>query len=121
VSATENRRIAFILGILAALLLLISAFLHFVVGVGLLVTGAGRPGLGSLGASIVEVVVALLFGFFSVLGRSPGNDRSLAAGLVLIVLAVVGWAALGFGGELLALLAAVLALVAGVLFLVSGR
>jgi hypothetical protein len=120
-SGTDDRRIAFILGILAAILLLLAAVLHFVVGVALLVTGAAHSGVGSIGSSIVEVVVALLIGFFSVLGRARGNDRSVAAGVVLIVLAVVGWVALGFGGDLLAILAAVLALIAGVLFLVAGR
>jgi hypothetical protein len=120
-SSTDDRRIAFILGILAAILLLISALLHFVVGVGLLVTSGARLGVGSIGSSVVDVVVALLIGFFSVLGRAPGHDRSVAAGVVLVVLAVVGWLALGFGGELFALLASVLALIAGVLFLVAGR
>jgi hypothetical protein len=120
-SATDDRGIAFVLGIVAAVLLLISALLHFVVGVALLVTGAAHSGVGSIGSSVVDVVVALLIGFFAFLGRARGSDRSVAAGVVLIVLAVVGWAALGFGGDLLALLAAVLALVAGILFLVAGR
>jgi hypothetical protein len=120
-TATDDRRIAFVLGILAAILLLIAAVLHFVVGVALLVTGAAHSGAGSIGSSVIEVVVALLIGFFALLGRGRGNDRNVAAGVVLIVLAVVGWAALGFGGDLLALLAAVLALVSGVLFLVAGR
>ena len=120
-SSTDDRRIAFILGILAAIFLLVSALLHFVVGVSLLVTGGTHSGLGSISSSVVEVVVALLVGLFSVLGRAPGHDRSVVAGVVLVVLAVVGWLALGFGGDLLALLASLLALVAGVVFLVAGR
>jgi hypothetical protein len=120
-TSSDDRRIAFILGILAAIFLLVSALIHFVVGVGGLVTGSGRYALGSFGSSVVDIVVAILIGFFALLGRAPGNDRSVAAGVVLIVLAIVGWAALGFGGELFALLAAVLALISGVLFLVAGR
>jgi hypothetical protein len=120
-AAADDRRIAFILGVIGALLLLLAALLHFVVGVGLLITGAPHSAAGSLGSSVVDVVVALLIGFFAVLGRGRGGDRSLAAGIVLIVLAVIGWAALGFGGDLLALLAAIFTLLSGVLFLVSGR
>jgi hypothetical protein len=120
-TAEQDRRIAFILGVLAALLLFIDALLHFLLGIALLITGATHPGAGSFGASVIDVVVALLIGFFAYLGRSRGSDRSVAAGVVLVALAVVGWLALGFGGSVLAILAALLALLAGILFLVAGR
>jgi hypothetical protein len=119
-ASADDRGIAFVLGILAAILLLVAALLHFLVGVALLFTGASHSAAGSLGSSVIEVVIALLIGFFAVIGRR-GRDRTVAAGVVLVVLAIVGWLALGFGGDLLALLAAVLALLSGVLFLVSGR
>jgi hypothetical protein len=117
----DDRRIAFVLGAIAAILLLLDALLHFVAGIALLITGAGHVGVGSIGTSVVEIVVALLIGFFAYLGRSRGNDRSITAGVVLVVLAIVGWLALGFGGSLLAILASVLALISGVLFLAAGR
>jgi hypothetical protein len=120
-TGSDDRRIAFILGVLGAVLLLLAAVLHFAVGVGLLITGATRSATGSLGSSVVEVVVALLIGFFAFLGRARGSDRNIAAGIVLVVLAVVGWAALGFGADLLALLASILTLLSGVLFLLAGR
>jgi hypothetical protein len=117
----DDRRIAFVLGAIAAILLLVDALLHFIAGIALLITGATHPGVGSIGSSVIEIVVALLIGAFAYFGRTRGGDRSVAAGVVLIVLAIVGWLALGFGGSLLALLAAILALVAGVLFLAAGR
>jgi hypothetical protein len=120
-SGAEDRRIAFVLGVLAAILLLLDALLHFVVGIAQLITGAVHFAAGSLGSSIVDIVVAILIGFFAYLGRSRGGDRSMTAGVVLVVLAVLGWLALGFAGSLLAIVAALLALISGVMFLVATR
>ncbi|HTW77038.1 MAG TPA: hypothetical protein VMG14_04650 [Thermoplasmata archaeon] len=120
-AAADDRRIGFLFGVLAAVLLLVAALLSLIVGIAFLVTGAFHPAAGSIGASVIEVVVALLIGFFAFLGRGRGGDRSVTAGIVLIVLAVVGWLALGFGGSLLAILASIFALIAGVLFVLAGR
>ncbi len=120
-SAQDDKRLAFVLGVVAAVLLLLAAVLHFVAGIVFLVTGAAHTAAGSLASSVVEVVVALLIGLFAYLGRARANDRSVLAGVVLVVLAIVGWLALGFGGSLLAILAAVLTLVSGVVFLLAGR
>ncbi len=120
-TAQGDRRIAFALGLIAALLLLVTALLHLVVGIGFLVTGSVHTGAGSIGSAVVDAVVALLIGLFAFLGQARGSERSVLAGVVLVVLAVVGWIALGFGGDLFAILAALLALVAGVVFLLAGR
>ncbi|HXW67661.1 MAG TPA: hypothetical protein VEL82_07300 [Thermoplasmata archaeon] len=120
-SARGDRDIAFILGALAALLLILAGGLRLVLGFAFLATGTPHLGLGELGSALVFIVLGLLVGFFAILGRSRGAERSLAVGVVLIVLAIVGWLGLGFAGSILALLAAVLALVAGILFVVAGR
>jgi hypothetical protein len=118
--ARETRRAGFLLGLLAAVLLLVEALIHFAVGVAFLATGRTLGGLGSLGGSVVLVVVALLIGFFAFLGRARGADYAMVAGIVLVVVAIVGWLALGFGGSVLGILAGLFALIAGILFLVSG-
>jgi chromate transport protein ChrA len=71
--------------------------------------------------SLVLVVVGIVIGMFAVIGRSRRNDRTMAAGVVLVVLAVVGWFGLGFAGGVLELLAALFALIAGVLYLLAAR
>lgn len=111
--------LAVLFGILAALLLVIAGVVDFVGGFVFLALGAGGHALGEWGRSVIDVVVGLLVGLFAVLGRSGDRDRSIASGAVLVVLAIVGWFGLGFGGELLALLASLFCLVAGILYLVS--
>jgi hypothetical protein len=120
-TADGDRRLALIFGIIAAVLLIVDAALRFLVGILFLATGRELAALGSVNGAVIYLVIGLVIGFFSILGRSRGADRSLAVGVVLIVLAIVGYLALGFGASVLALLAAVFTLIAGILFLAAGR
>jgi len=120
-SADGDRRLALIFGVVAAVLLVADALLRFLVGVAFLVTGKNFQALGSASEAVIFLVVGLIIGFFAVLGRTRDADRSLAVGVILIVLAIVGWLALGFSSSLLAILAAVFTLISGILFLVAGR
>jgi len=120
-TADSDRRLGLLFGVIGAVLLVVAAVVRFLLGVVFLATGHGYLGLGSLGESVLYLVVGLIVGFFAVLGRSRGTDRSLAIGIILIVLAIVGWLALGFGNSILALLGAVFTLISGILFLVAGR
>jgi hypothetical protein len=110
-----------IFGLLAAALLIVAAILRFFIGILFLATGHGLAGIGSFASSIIFVVVGLIIGLFSVIGRSRAEDRSIAIGVILIVLAVLGWLVLGFSSSLLAIIAGVLTLIAGILFLAAGR
>lgn len=116
----SNRRIAFLFGALGAILLIIGAAADFIGGFLFLATGAGGHALGAWGRSVVDIVVALLVGLFAVFGRSGDRERTLAAGVVLVVLAFVGWFALGLVGEIFALIGVLFALIAGILFLVAS-
>jgi hypothetical protein len=116
-----DRRLGFLFGLLGGLLLVLAALVRFLLGVVFLATGHGYLGLGSIGESILYLVLGLVVGLFAFLGRRGPADRALTAGIVLIVLSLVGWLTLGFGGSLLALLGAVFALIAGIVFVVAGR
>lgn len=120
-TADGDRRLALIFGVIGAVLLVAAAAIRLLVGVVLLATGHQLDALGSVNEAVVFLVVGLIIGFFSILGRSRGADRSVTVGVVLIVLALVGWLALGFGSSVLAILGAVFTLIAGILFLVAGR
>jgi len=106
-------------GVLSAILLIVAAAADFIGGFVLLAFGSGGHALGAWGRSVLDLVMALLVGLFSVFGRSGDRDRTLAAGVVLVVLAFVGWFALGLAGDILALVGVLFALIAGILFLVA--
>jgi hypothetical protein len=119
--AGDNRGIAFLFGLLGALLLVIAGVVAFVGGFVSLAVGSGSHALGDWGRSVLYVVIGMVIGFFAALGHSGNRDRTFASGLILVVLAIVGWVGLGFVGALLALIGALFALIAGILYLVSGR
>ena len=118
--AGDNRGIAVLFGVLAALLFVVAGVVAFVGGFVSLAVGAGGHALGDWGRSVLYIVVGLVVGLFAALGHSGDRDRTVASGVVLVVLAVVGWVGLGFGGELLALIASLFSLIAGILYLVSS-
>ncbi len=120
-SAATDHRVASLFGLLAAALLVVQGILDLVSGVVYLAVGHGGRAFGSLDESLILIVVGLIVAFFAVTGRSRANERSLGTGVVLVVLALVGWLILGFGGTVLGLLGTVLILVSGVVFLVAGR
>ena len=116
-----NERFAFLLGALAAILLVLAGLIDLVGGFVFLAFGLGGHALGDWSRSVLDVVVGIVVGVFTAVGRAGGSDRTLTAGVVLVVLAVVGWFGLGFGGSILELLAALFALLAGILYLLSSR
>ena len=117
----EFRNIAFLMGLLGALLLILAAVVDFVGGIIFLALNHATYALvGAWAHSVIFAVVGVVIGLFAVIGRSSSRDGRVGSGVVLVVLAVVGWFGLGFGGELLALLGALFTLLAGILYLVSS-
>ncbi len=122
-SASSDRRIALALGVLGALLVALEGILELLRAV----VYALRNGLNTgpkfadpFGHGVLLLVLALLAGFFAVLGRSS-QERSLVPGVVLIVLALIDWVLFGLASGLLAAAGTILILVSGVVYLVAGR
>ncbi len=118
-SDLTERSLGWGFGLLGGLLIVVAAFVSALVGTIDLV--AGRP-MGALGAgseAIILFVVGVLALFFSYLAYRPWKDRPLTAGVLLAILAIVGWAVLGLGGSVLALVGALFVLLSGLLFLVQ--
>ncbi len=120
-SAQGDRRIASIFGFLGAAFLGVEGLVSLLLGVVYLTVGRGGRAFGAFDEALLLLAVALVVGFFAALGNSRGSERSLGVGVVLVVLAVVGWAVLGFGSGVLALLGTVMVLVSGIVFMVAGR
>lgn len=117
----QNRRIAFLFGVLGAVLLVASGLIDFIGGFVFLALGSGGPAIAAWGRSVVDVVLGLIVGALSLLGRTGPNDRALTAGVVLVVIAIVGWFGLGLANGVLAILAALFCLIGGLIFLVGTR
>ncbi len=116
-----DRRIAFLFGILGAVFFGVEAIVDLLAGIVSFAFRHVPHGVGSLEQAVLLLVMALIVGFFASIGALRGSDRSLAVGVVLVVLSVVGWAVLGFGGALLSLIGSIFALISGIVFLVASR
>ncbi|MGA8511532.1 MAG: hypothetical protein WB778_02230 [Thermoplasmata archaeon] len=117
----SDRPLGLLFGLLGAALLVLDGIFDFFKGAFFLATHRAGASFSSLDQSIVFIVVGLIAGFFAILGRSRWGDESLAAGIILVVMAVVGWLALGFASGVLAILASLCLLISGILFLVAKR
>lgn len=116
-----DRKIAVVFGLLGAVLLVLEGLIDLVRGVVYLAIGRALQAFGPFDQAVILVVVGLVVGLFAALGGRRTEGQGLVSGVVLIVLAVVGWLGLGFGSGVLALLGTVFVLVSGVVFLVVGR
>ncbi|HTX63554.1 MAG TPA: hypothetical protein VMD28_07920 [Acidimicrobiales bacterium] len=116
---TTERAIGHLFGLLGGLLILVGGV--FAVAAGFVDLALGRVigAAGALGGAVVLFVVGALVLFFAHMGENGWKDRPVTTGVLLVVLAAVGWAALGLGANLLALVGGIFALVAGVLYLIE--
>jgi hypothetical protein len=116
---TTEREIGHLFGLIGGVLILAGGLFALAFGVTDLVLGHLAAAAGSIGAAIVLFVVGALVVLFAHMADHDWKSRPFASGVVLVVLAIVGWAALGFGANILALLGGIFALLAGVLYLIE--
>ena len=114
-----EQRLGYAFGLVGGLLFLLGALVALALGTVDLVKGHTFGALDAWAETIVLIVVGGLTMFFAYLGHRTWRDRPLAAGLLLVVLAALGWAVLGLGANLLAIVGALFAFLAGILYLVG--
>lgn len=115
----SERSLAYVLGLLGGLLVVLGGLVAAAFGVADLATGRLFSAAGAASEAVVLFVVGALVLLFAWLGHRRWSDRPLTTGILLVVLAFVSWGVLGLGSNLLALIGGLLALVAGVLFVVE--
>jgi hypothetical protein len=118
VELTE-RRLGYGFGLLGGGLILLGALLSVVTGAIDLVARHPFGALGAMSGAVVLFVVGGLALFFAYLGHGAWRDRPLASGILLVLLAGVGWLVLGLGGNVIALIGALFVFLAGVLMLIE--
>jgi hypothetical protein len=129
----EQDRLGFLFGVFAGVLLFLDALLTLAGGLASLVTRGFSTNLliNATTRIVLEIVVGLLFVFFSALAtRRTGTytrtgefvrtgDYSLAGGVILIVLSIGTWYVLGL--HLFEALAGLFGLIGGILLVLARR
>ncbi|MGI0131467.1 MAG: hypothetical protein ACREDE_07195 [Thermoplasmata archaeon] len=114
-----ERTVGHLFGLVGGLLIVVGGLIAVAFGFANLLVGHVMAGAGALDEAVVLFVVGALVLLFAHLGVHAGKDRSVASGVLLVVLAVLGWAVLGLGTNVVALVGGLLALLAGVLYLIE--
>lgn len=115
----SEQRIGYGFGLLGGILIALGGLVSLIVGAADLVLGHPIGALGAVSEAIVLFVVGGLAIFIAWVGRRQWHDRPVASGVLLVVLAILGWVVLGVGGDLLALLGSLFVVLAGVLYLLE--
>ncbi|MGB6501585.1 MAG: hypothetical protein WBG19_09365 [Thermoplasmata archaeon] len=116
---TTERAIGHLFGLIGGLLIALGGLVALAFGFADLVLGRLFSGAGALGEAVVLFVVGGLVLLFAHLGEHAWKERPVATGVMLLVLAVIGWAVLGLGGNVVAIVGGIFALLAGVLYLIE--
>jgi hypothetical protein len=106
-------------GLLGGVLIVLGAIVSALVGTFDLAMGRFAGALGAGSVAILLLVVGALALFFSYLAHRPWSDKPIIAGVLLVVIAAIGWGVTGFGGNVFALLGALFVFLAGLLFLLQ--
>jgi hypothetical protein len=112
-----ERTLGFGFGLLGGGLIVLAAIVSLVVGAVDLVTGRTFGALSAGTEAVVLFVVGALALLFAYLAHRSWKDRPIVSGVLLVVIAAVGWGVLGFGGSVIALIGAIFVFLAGVLYL----
>lgn len=114
-----ERTLGYGFGLLGGLLIVIGALMALMVGVADLVVSHPIGTINAWSESVVLFVVGGLALFFAYLGAHSWRDRGLVSGTMMVIIAVLGWAVLGLGSDIVALVGAIFVLLSGVLFLLE--
>jgi hypothetical protein len=116
--ATE-RSLGHVLALVGGVLIGLGAIVAFLFGSAELLIGHLMMGVGAIAEAFVLLVMAALVLVFAHLGEHAWKDKPGTNGLILVVLALVGWIGLGVGSNVVSLVGALLVVLAGVLYLIG--
>ena len=115
---TEGR-LAYVFGLAGGALILLGSLATLIFGMMELVVGHPMGWLASTGTAFVLLVVGGLAMFLAYLAQHDWSARPMTSGIVLAALAVVSWAFLGLGANVVTVVGALLVFLAGLLLAIA--
>jgi len=116
---TTERTLGHLFGLVGGVLIAVGGLAAVIFGFVDLALGRTLGAAGALGEAVILFVLGALVLLFAHLGEHGWKERPATSGVLLVVLAIVGWAALGLGTNVLALIGGVFALLAGVMYMIE--
>src|SRR5208282_2648751 len=103
--------------LLGGVLIMVGAVVSALVGTDDLAMGRFAGALGAGSEAILLFVVGALTLFVGYLAHRTWNDEPIVAGILLVVIAEIGWGVASLGSDFFGLLGALFVFLAGLLFL----
>lgn len=115
----NERSMGHLFGLVGGALFIVGGVVAGAFGAAALILGNLASATGLFAEAAVLGVVGALVLLFAYLGEHEWSARPVTSGVLLVLLALMGWAALGLGLNVLALLGGIFALLAGALYLIE--
>ena len=114
-----ERKLGYGFGLLGGLLIALGGIVALIAGAADLVTGRVMGGASMMSDAVVLFVIGALAAFFAYLGSHGWSDHPITSGVLLVVIALLGWGLLGLGANVVALVGGIFVFLAGLLYLVE--
>lgn len=114
-----EQRLGYGFGLLGGALIVLGGLVSLAFGAADLLTGRPYGALNAMSGAVVLFVVGALSAFFAWLGHRAWSSRPLASGVLLVVMAFLGWLIVGVGADVLALIGTLFVFLAGVLYVLE--
>lgn len=118
-SNLTERNLGFGFGLLGGGLVVLAGLVSLVVGAVDLAMGRLFGAMSAGTEGVVLLVIGGLALLFAYLAHRAWKDRPIVGGVLLVVIAALGWGVLGLGANVIALVGAIFVFLSGVLFLVE--
>ena len=106
-STITERTLGLGFSVLGGILIVVAALVALAVGITDVALGRSFEAMNAATEAVVLLVIGGLALFFGYLARKDWKERPFAAGILLIVTALIGWGVLGLGANFVALIGAI--------------
>ena len=114
-----EQRLGFGFGLLGGLLFALGGLVSLLLGTADLILGRPIGALNAASEGVLLLVIGGLALLFSWLGHRSWTSRPITSGVLLVLVAVIGWVVVGIGSSLLGLIGSLFVFLAGVLYLLE--
>jgi hypothetical protein len=115
----SERAMGHLLGLVGGALIIVGGVIAAAFGAADLLLGHVYAAMGAVGEAVVLGVVGALVLLFAYLGEHGWTEKPVVSGVLLVLLALISWAVLGLGMNVLALVGGIFTLLAGALYLIE--
>lgn len=114
-----EQRLGFGFGLLGGILIGLGGLVRLLLGTADLILGRPIGALNAASEGVLLLVVGGLALLFSWLGYRSWTSHPVTSGVMLVLVAVIGWIVVGVGSSLLGLVGSLFVFLAGVLYLLD--